>query len=177
MSNSGTIIALAWPDTKVIHEGKWYDKPMRWLGAIDKEGYYKAGHAAFLLINNKTGDVQYFDYGRYQTPMKYGRVRSKFTDPDIEMKHKAIINNGVILNLEEILLERYQNKSCHGNGRLTASVVKNIDYNKAYYKVIKTQERENTNELNVQTNKALNNSNFLAVDYDNEELVLSQIFE
>jgi hypothetical protein len=142
MTKTGTIIALAWPDTKVIHEGKWYDEPMRWVGAINKEGYYHAGHAAFLLINNSTGNIQYFDFGRYQTPMKYGRVRSEATDPDIGMNHQAIIDNGTIQNLEEILLERFHNKSCHGYGRLTASIVKNIDHEKAYNKVVKMQERE-----------------------------------
>jgi hypothetical protein len=141
MNNTGTLIALAWPDTRVIHEGKWYDKPMRWIGAI-KEDCYKAGHAAFLLINNKTGEIQYFDFGRYQTPMKYGRVRSKLTDPNIEMKHRAVFDKGILLNLEEILIERYNNKACHGVGRLTASVVKNIDYNKALSKVITMQKRE-----------------------------------
>ena len=141
MNNSATIIALAWPDTKVVCEGKWYDEPMRWVGAI-KDGYYNAGHAAFLLINNNTGDIQYFDFGRYHTPMKYGRVRDKITDPDVEIKNKAIINNGVIVNLEEILLERYHNKACHGEGRLTASIVKNIDYDKAYEKVKQMQGRE-----------------------------------
>jgi len=29
MYNTGTIVALAWPDTKVIREGKWYDVPMK----------------------------------------------------------------------------------------------------------------------------------------------------
>ena len=48
--NNATILALAWPDTKVTHEGKWYDYPMKWVGAIDKEGYYNAGHAALILI-------------------------------------------------------------------------------------------------------------------------------
>jgi hypothetical protein len=142
MNHTGTIIALAWPDTKVIHEGKWYDVPMRWLGAIDQNGYYSAGHAAFLLINNETGAIDYFDFGRYQTPMKYGRVRSKLTDPDIEMQHQALIQNGTLINLEEILLERYHNKACHGNGRLTASIVKHIDYQKAYQKAMDMQARE-----------------------------------
>ncbi|PCJ26335.1 MAG: hypothetical protein COA97_06015 [Flavobacteriales bacterium] len=141
MNNSATIIVLAWPDTKVIQEGKWYDEPMRWVSAIT-DGYYKAGHSAFLLINNKSGSIEYFDFGRYHTPIKYGRVRSKLTDPDIEIKHRALINNGVITNLEEILLERFNNKSCHGEGRMTASIVKNIVYNKAYNKVMQIQSRE-----------------------------------
>lgn len=141
MNNSATIIVLAWPDTKVIHEGKWYDEPMRWVGAI-KEGYYKAGHAAFLLINNSSGEIQYFDFGRYHTPMKHGRVRSKLTDPDIEMKHKALINDEVIINIEEILLDRFNNKACHGDGRMTASIVKNLDYESALTKVLEMQKRE-----------------------------------
>jgi hypothetical protein len=141
MKDTGTLIALAWPDTKVIHEGKWYDEPMRWVGAI-KDGYYSVGHAAYLLINNVTGEIQYFDFGRYQTPMKYGRVRSKLTDPDIDTKLKAVIKNGVILNLDEILVERYYNKACHGDGRLTASIVKHIDYDKAMKKATAMQERE-----------------------------------
>jgi len=141
MTELATIIVLAWPDTMVIQEGKWYDEPMRWVGAL-KNGYYKAGHAAFLLINNTSGVVQYFDFGRYHTPIKYGRVRSKLTDPDIAIKHKAQITDGVIINLEEILLERYNNEACHGNGRMTASIVKNIDYEKALYRVLKMQARE-----------------------------------
>jgi len=141
MNNSATIIALAFPDTKVSKEGKWYDVPMQWVGAI-KNDTYKAGHAAFLLINNHSGAVQYFDFGRYHTPIKYGRVRSKLTDPDIEVKKTAYISNGVITNLDEILFDLYENKSCHGDGRLTASIVENLDYNRAYNKVMQMQELE-----------------------------------
>jgi len=141
MPNTGTIVALAWPDTKVIREGKWYDIPMIWTGFI-KNNYWKVGHAAFLLINNTSGEVYYFDFGRYHTPIKHGRVRSRVTDPDIETKHKAIIKNGEVTNLEEILIERQANKACHGDGKLTASIVKNIDFDKAYTKVKEIQNRE-----------------------------------
>ena len=41
--------------------------------------------------------------------MKYGRVRCKLSDPDIEIKLTAVINNDTILNLDEILLERFYN--------------------------------------------------------------------
>ena len=58
MYDNGTIKALAWPDTKVIREGKWYDVPMKWVGAIKNE-YWTAGHAACLLINNNSGEIQY----------------------------------------------------------------------------------------------------------------------
>ena len=141
MYNEATIIALAWPDTKVVKEGKWYDVPMKWVGAI-KNDYYRAGHAALLLVNHANGEIHYFDYGRYHTPLKHGRVRDKHTDPDVDVKHRALIDNGFITNIEEILLERYHNKACHGEGRLTAAIVKNIDFNKAYYKAKEMQNRE-----------------------------------
>jgi Family of unknown function (DUF6695) len=140
-NNNATIVALAWPDTKAVQEGKWYDTPCTWLGFI-KDEHWTTGHAAFLLIDNNSGKIEYFDFGRYHTPLKYGRVRDKYTDPDVTIKHHAIIEDGVVVNLEEILLERYQNKACHGDGRLTASVVKNINYDKAYAKVKAEQERE-----------------------------------
>ena len=141
MSSTGTLIALAWPDTKVVQEGKWYDDPMRWLGVI-KDGYYKVGHAAFLLIDNSTGHIEYFDFGRYHTPIKYGRVRDRTTDPDVEIKLKAELRDNVISNIEEILLDRHNTAACHGDGRLTASIVKNIDYDKAFSKAKKMQSRE-----------------------------------
>lgn len=141
-NTNATIIALAWPETKVTHEGKWYDHPMKWIGAIDKEGYYNAGHAAFMLVNHTNGDVHYFDFGRYHTPLKHGRVRDKETDPDVEVPFKAIIENGEIKNVEELLLERYNNKACHGTGRLTASIVHHIDFDKAYKKAKEMQARE-----------------------------------
>lgn len=141
MVKDATIIALAWPDTKVIHEGKWYDTPMRWVGAI-KNGYYSAGHAAFLLVNHNNDEVHYFDFGRYHTPIKYGRVRDKSTDPDVEIKIKAQIKNGEILNLDRILLDRYTTKACHGDGRLTASIVKGINFERAFNKAKEMQNRE-----------------------------------
>lgn len=141
MITRGTIVALAWPDTKVVKEGKWYDVPMAWMGFI-KEGYYKAGHAAMLLIDHDTAEVHYFDYGRYHTPYQYGRVRDKETDPDIAVKQQAIIDNGEVMNIEALLHERYANKACHGDGRLTASVLKDVCFVKAYQKAKAMQHRE-----------------------------------
>ena len=141
MFNDATIIALAWPDTKVVHEGKWYDTPMRWFGIL-KDNHYSAGHAALLLINHRNNDVHYFDFGRYHTPLKYGRVRSAVTDPDNEVKIKAKIIKGELHNIDELLLDRYFNKACHGDGRLTASIVKNINFERAFAKISAMQHLE-----------------------------------
>lgn len=141
MFKEATIISLAWPDTKVVKEGKWYDVPMTWIGAI-KNNHYSVGHAAFLLINHADGLVHYFDFGRYHTPLKHGRVRDKHTDPDIEVKQKALFREGEIDNLHQILKEVAGNKSTHGSGRMTASIVKGIDFTKAWNKVKSVQDRE-----------------------------------
>jgi len=141
MNNKGTIIALAWPDTLVIKEGKWYDIPLKILGFL-KNGYYKAGHAAMLLINHETKVVEYFDFGRYHTPKKMGRVRDKYTDPDVEIITKASIENDKIVNLEMLLKELSVKKSTHGEGRLIASEKLIKNFNKAFDKAKLIQERE-----------------------------------
>ncbi len=141
MYNSATIIALAWPNTKVVREGKWYDVPMKWVGAI-KNNYYNAGHAALLLINHQNGAVHYFDYGRYHTPTYFGRVRDKETDPDVSVNITAEIRNGNIVNLKHLLLERFNTKACHGEGKLTAAIVHHIHFEKAYQKAKELQNRE-----------------------------------
>ena len=141
MEYDSTIIALAWPNTRVVKEGKWYDYPMELLGFI-KDGYYKVGHAALLLVNHSNGDVQYFDFGRYHTPYQYGRVRDRETDPDISINIKAIIENNEIININEILLDRYNNKACHGEGFLNAVIVENINYDRAFSKLKRLQEKE-----------------------------------
>ena len=141
MNYNSSIIALAWPNTKVVKEGKWYDYPMQWLGFIT-EGKYNAGHAALILVNHENGNLEYFDFGRYHTPNQFGRVRDKITDPDIEIRIKASIENGGIDNVQEILLDRYFNKACHGDGKLTAVLVNNIDFDKAYQKAKELQKRD-----------------------------------
>ena len=138
---SGTIIPLAWPETPVIQEGKWYDGIMRVLGFLN-DGFYKAGHAAMLIINHETKEVLYFDFGRYQTPKKHGRVRDKFTDPDIELAIKAEIKGKKIVNLPEILKYLSNIEATHGEGRLVASEMYTERYERVFRKAKKIQNRE-----------------------------------
>lgn len=137
----GTIIPLAWPDTPVIQEGKWYDGIMAKMGFL-KDGFYKAGHAAIVLVNHETEEFHYFDFGRYQTPKKHGRVRDSFTDPDLILTTKPIIENNQIQNIEALLHELASLEATHGEGRLIASTkfVHNMD--KAFAKAKAMQQRE-----------------------------------
>lgn len=137
---TGIAIALAWPETYCKQAGAWYDGLMNTIG-ISKNRYYKVGHAAVVLIENKTGNCFYFDFGRYHAPYGHGRVRDNETDHDLEILTKAQFNNnGEILNFGHILLEIAQNEVCHGIGTLHASYTK-IIFKKAYQTAKCIQEK------------------------------------
>lgn len=121
-SFDGFAVALAWPETYCKQAGSWYDIPMYYLG-INRNGYYKVGHAAVLLIDDETGSCGYFDFGRYHAPFQHGRVRSAKTDTDLKILTKALIDREKkeIINLKDILSELYENPSTHGTGTIYAS--------------------------------------------------------
>lgn len=140
--HSGFAIALAWPETACKQAGAWYDGMLYHLG-INKNGYYKVGHAALVLIDDETGSCSYFDFGRYHAPHGHGRVRSKLTDHDLEVDTKANISTDLkeILNLEEILSELHANPSTHGSGTIYGAVTR-INYSKALKFTVQLQEKE-----------------------------------
>lgn len=131
--NTGKIIPIAFPDTFVHYSDEFvlnYIFPFLGLG---RKKYIKAGHTLLLLIENKTGLIQYFDFGRYVTPKGKGRVRSGNTDAELQIPIKAEIEGERIVNLKEILIWlESQPEKTHGTGRMVASVCDAIDYDKAY---------------------------------------------
>ncbi len=142
MTNKGAIIMLAWPDTPAIQVGSWYEPVTKLLG-FNKNGYYKAGHSALVLVNPNTGELHYFDFGRYHTPAKHGRVRDKFTDPDLTVNEKAEFNTqGEITNMDMLLLGLSKYKSFHGKGNMFASVNYHISFEKAFRFAKKQQEKD-----------------------------------
>lgn len=134
-------ILLAWPETKCKQAGSWYDGLMCILG-FSKDKYYKVGHAAIVLVNSKTGKCHYFDFGRYHAPFGYGRIRDEETDHDLVIQTKAEIESNQIINIDAILNELADNKSCHGEGYLYASVVKS-NFSNAFKKA-KVMQQEGT---------------------------------
>jgi hypothetical protein len=121
------IIPLAWPELLVPTAEGPYDFIMKATN-LCKDGFYKAGHAAFLLINAQTGNVSYFDFGRYITPHKQGRIRSEVTDPELVFSIKAYIKNGNIINIEELIKYISQHSDTHGSGTLYAGIHKRVSY-------------------------------------------------
>jgi len=138
---SGMAIALAWPQTWCRRAGAWYDSLLLHVG-ISKNHYYKAGHAALVLIEKSTGTCHYFDFGRYHSPFGYGRARSGVTDDDLQMEIKARFSaDGLtIQNFRNILEYLHQKKACHGNGDLYGSYSQ-IDFQKALDKALALQEQ------------------------------------
>ena len=137
-----SIIILAWPQTPAKVIGRWYDPITKWAGYI-KDGYYKAGHAAAVLVDHSSGELHYFDFGRYHMPSKLGRARNKVTDPGLHIKTKPIITNeNNILNIEDIIIELNNNKVCHGIGPLYASVLENVSFKHAYDFAIGIQNKD-----------------------------------
>lgn len=142
MKKNDTIIVLAWPKTPVISAMAWYEWLMKLL-RINKDDFYIAGHAAAILVEHKTGDLKYFDFGRYHTPLFYGRVRDEEHDPDLSINIKAKFDNdNNIINTKEILTLISQKHACHGEGNLYASFYKGINFNLAYNWAKKLQSRE-----------------------------------
>ncbi len=139
---TGKIIVLAYPDTFVKMSDEWQCKlfPLVGLGTWD---YVKAGHAAIVLIENRTGKASYYDFGRYVTPKGYGRVRSEITDVELKIPFKAkLIGNGPLENLNEFLLWLDANpQKTHGKGRLLASVCEDVNFTKAEKYIQELQQR------------------------------------
>jgi len=139
--NNGIILTLAYPETIVMVADEWYSHYLRFFG-IGKKNYVRAGHAALVLINKKTGILEYHDFGRYITPEPNGRVRGKDTDHELEFPIVAKIENDTIVNLDEILkfLSTHP-KLTHGDGTLYASLCNNVNYENARDHITMMQNR------------------------------------
>lgn len=139
---TGFAIVLAWPETLCKQAGAWYDYFMHHLG-VSKDGYYKVGHSALVLVDQATGCCMYYDFGRYHTPHGLGRVRSERTDHDLRINTNAIFSADLnkIENLDAILEELFHNDSTHGSGTIYGSVVK-VDFDKVLAHVTRLQDQE-----------------------------------
>lgn len=137
----GHIIILAFPDTFVKMSDEWFSTLLPWLG-LGHKGYIKAGHAAMVLVAPRSGRLHYFDFGRYETPVSHGRVRSTSTDAELEIPIQAsFCTDGRISNLNEILLwlEAHPERT-HGKGRMVASVCHGVVFESALEYALERQK-------------------------------------
>jgi len=122
-------IPLAWPDVTAYGDEKWMSFLKR-CGLV-KNLNFKVGHAAILLVSQHSGEVTYYDFGRYVCQRGFGRARSKGFDPRLTIHTSAIFDPSysTITNIKEILRDLATIEyATHGGGRLLFSIVPDIDY-------------------------------------------------
>ena len=123
-------IALAWPEQTARGDEKWM-KVLKDVGIV-KNLNFKVGHAAVLLIQKRTGQVCYYDFGRYICPRGMGRARSVNFDPNLELRTIAVWKNNQLHNLKEILDEVYaMRKHTHGEGVLYCGLSYFVSFERA----------------------------------------------
>lgn len=108
-----------------------------WAHVFDfnRDNYSNVGHTGVILLNGTTGDLQYYDFGRYDDrddlmgprPAFYGTVRSKRHVPGLELNIKAKLVNGWITNLDTLLIHLGAKKLFKTYGPIESSVVYNLD--------------------------------------------------
>ncbi len=148
------IITLAWPEGMVSGSGAWYDK------VFSKKGKYRVGHSAMVLVDSKSEKALYFDFGRYHTPLGFGRVRDVETDPDVALQNPLIKNNAII-NIKQILLQLSSMKSTHGEGKMYASIIANVNFSRAFF-TAKSLQNQGMLPYGPFTTKGTNCSRFVA---------------
>lgn len=138
--HAGFAIAIAWPETLCKQPNAWYDKPMKWTG-FNKNWFYRAGHAALILVDGKTALCHYYDFGRYHAPYMLGRVRSAKSDHDLAVPVKAVFSpdGRQIENLHAIAAALQNNSSYHGDGTVFLSY-SSIDFDAALRKAEEMQQ-------------------------------------
>ncbi|MVZ62789.1 DUF6695 family protein [Sphingobacterium humi] len=124
-------IPIAWPDQTARGDEAWFAFLKR-IGLV-KNLNFKIGHAAILLIERHSGQVLYFDFGRYICPRGYGRARSASSDPRLTIKTIAQFQTDQKLTNLEAILEELESMAMatHGAGPLYCSVAESISFQKA----------------------------------------------
>ncbi len=133
------IISLAWPFATARAPEKIWGF-LKKLGVV-KNLNFKIGHAAMLIAKND--ELFYYDLGRYISPLGYGRVRSKETDPKLAIETRPIWNKkGELENLSSIFQELEDKKNAtHGDGPMYASLTygANIEKTLKYLKILQKE--------------------------------------
>ncbi len=125
---------------------------------------FPVGHAALCLIHKKTGNVEYFDFGRYITPLGKGRVRSELSDPHLYVAVDAKIDEaGRVSNMEEITayLESIH-KYTHGDGAMVFRNFGDMNYGRTKRFILDLQEKGSVRYLTFSKNKGTNCSRFVS---------------
>lgn len=124
-------LILSWPDATIRGDEKWM-MFLKKLGIV-KNLNFKVGHTGVVLICRHTGEMSYYDFGRYISPRGYGRARSKNSDPRLSISMKADFDDqGQLSNLVEIChYFETMKPAMQGYGDLYIGLARNISLTEA----------------------------------------------
>lgn len=126
-------IILTWPDATIRGDERWM-MFFKKIGIV-KNLNFKVGHTGIVIIKRDTGEMLFYDFGRYIAPRGYGRARSKFSDPRLEIGLKAQFDGHKIANLQEVISTFEDLKGAmYGEGILYFSIARGLNFElaKAY---------------------------------------------
>lgn len=125
---NATLVVMAFPETVCNTTEGGYSKLLPYIG-IGSKGRVRAGHACIALVKNGGDKFEYFDNGRYTSPVGYCRVRGSNTDPELSMVVKPVWKGDSLANVPELLDWLFHNQDkTHSEGTLYASVCKDVSY-------------------------------------------------
>ncbi len=123
-------IILSWPEATIRGDEKWM-MFFKKIGIV-KNLNFKVGHTGIVIIDQEDGTLLFYDFGRYIAPRGHGRARSKDSDPLLKIDIKAVLKDGNIQNLEEIITFLEELKpAMYGEGKLFFSIVHDINFQEA----------------------------------------------
>ncbi len=129
--DDATLIIITYPEEIVSATEALYSKLLPILG-MGKNGQIKAGHTGLILIKDGAETFEYYDNGRYISPIGYSRVRGANTDPSLKIEISAKWHGDDITNVDELLMWMHNHPDCpFGIGPFYASVVKDVNYRDA----------------------------------------------
>lgn len=111
-----------------------------WARSFDfnKDNYARVGHTGVILVDGRSGHLEYYDFGRYDDrndlmgprPEFYGTVRSSRHVPELTLKLQANIENGWITNIDTILVHLGSKKLFKDYGLIEAAPVYHLNLDK-----------------------------------------------
>lgn len=102
---------------------------------FNRDNIANVGHTGIILVNGSTGELFYFDFGRYDDrddllgprPEFYGTVRSERHVPQLKMNIRARITDGYISNVDTILIHLASKKLLRGYDPIEIAVFPDLD--------------------------------------------------
>lgn len=126
--DNATLIVMAYPEVVCRTTEAFYSNLLPLVG-IGKKQLIRAGHACLVVAREGEEKLEYFDNGRYITPVGYCRVRGENTDPELRVDVKARWNGKKLANIDEILQWFYDHpEKTHGGGTLYAGISEEANY-------------------------------------------------